>query len=113
MVDKAGSLEIYLYAEDLKIYNEIKSSDDVEDLQNGRGNLYDWTKYSLLRFHLGKCVTMRLMPRQTNTQLFYNIDETKLRTVNSEQDLGLIIDNEGEKSKCILWYAKKNFCTSP
>ena len=33
---------------------------------------------------------MRLMPRQTNTQLFYNIDETKLRTVNSEQDLGLI-----------------------
>ena len=94
MVDKAGSSEIYLYAEDLKIYNGIKSSDDVEDLQNGLDNLYDWTKYSLLRFHPGKCVTMRLMPRQTNTQLFYNIDETKLRSVNSEQDLGLIIDNE-------------------
>ena len=94
MVDKAGSLEIYLYADDLKIYNEIKSSDNVEDLQNGLDNLYNWTKYSLVRFHPGKCVTMRLMPRQTNTQLFYNIDETKLRTVNSEQDLGLIIGNE-------------------
>ena len=94
MVDKAGSLEIYLYADDLKIYNEIKSSDDVEDLQNGLDNLFVWTEYSLLRFHPGKCVTMRLMPRQTNTQLFSNIDETKLRTVNSEQDLGLLIDNE-------------------
>ena len=94
MVDKAGSLEIYHYADDLKIYNEIKSSDDVEDLQNGLNNLYDWTKYSLLRFHPGKCVTMRLMPTQTNTQLFYNIDGTKLRTVNHEEDLGLIIDNE-------------------
>ena len=93
MVDKARSSEIYLYADDLKIYNEIKRL-DVKDLQNGLDNLYDWTKFSLLRFHPGKCVTMRLMPRQTNTELFYNIDETKLRTVNSEQDLGLIIDNK-------------------
>ena len=41
MVDKARSLEIYLYADDLEIYNEIKSSDNAEDLQNGLDNLYD------------------------------------------------------------------------
>ena len=68
MVDKAGSLEIFLYADDLQIYNEIKSS-EVEALQNGLAKWYDWTQYSILRFHPGKCVTMQLMPRQTNTQL--------------------------------------------
>ena len=40
LVDKAGSLERYLYADDLKIYNEIKSLDDVEDLQNGLDNFF-------------------------------------------------------------------------
>ena len=37
---------------------------------------------------------MRLMPRQTNIQLFYNMDETKLRTVTSGQDLDVITNNE-------------------
>ena len=40
-------------------------------------------------------VTMRLMPTQTNTQLFYNMDATKLRTVpSSVKDLGVITGNE-------------------
>ena len=46
---KKKKLEIFLYADDLKIYNEIKSSDDVEALQNGVDKLYDCTQYSLVR----------------------------------------------------------------
>ena len=33
MVEKAGSTELFLYADDLKIYNEIESVEDAQLLQ--------------------------------------------------------------------------------
>ena len=33
MVEKAGSEELLFYADDLKFFNEIKSEEDVEELQ--------------------------------------------------------------------------------
>ena len=58
MVDKAESLEIIVYTDDLKIYNEIKSPDDVEAFLNEIDKLYYCTQYSLVGSHPGKCVTM-------------------------------------------------------
>ena len=40
MVEKAGSTYLFLYAEDLKIYNEIESV-DAELLQQDLDRLYD------------------------------------------------------------------------
>ena len=96
MVEKAGSTELFLYADDLKIYNEIKSVEDAELLQQDLDRLYDWTRYSLLRFHPDKCVTMRIMSKtkKLDVKEYYNMDETKLKTVDREEDLGIIIDNK-------------------
>ena len=33
MIDKTGYLDLFLYADDLKIYNEINTDEDVEALQ--------------------------------------------------------------------------------
>ena len=50
-----------------------------------------------------------------------NMDETKLRMVTSEKDLGVITDNEltfiehtfeGEICKCTCWDVEKNFRAS-
>ena len=96
MVEKTGSTELFLYAIDLKIYNEIKSVEDAELLQQDLDRLYDWTRYSLLRFHPDKCVTMRIMSKtkKLNVKEYYNMDETKLKTVYREEDLGIIFDNK-------------------
>ena len=96
MVEKAGSTELFLYADDLKIYNEIKSVEDAELLQQDLDRLYDWTRYSLLRFHPDKCVTMRIMSKtkKLDVKEYYNMDETKLKTVYREEDLGIIFDNK-------------------
>ena len=48
----------------LKIYNGIESVEDVQLLQQDLDRLYDWTRYSLLRFHPDKCVAMRIMSSQ-------------------------------------------------
>ena len=44
MVEKAGLTELFLYADDLKIYNEIESVEDAELLQQDLDRLYDWTR---------------------------------------------------------------------
>ena len=95
MIDKTGSLNLFLYADDLKIYNEINTDEDVEALQQDLDRLYDWTQYSLLKFHPGKCVAMRLKFKSKNNEpnCFYNMDQTKLKNVNTENDLGIIFDD--------------------
>ena len=50
MVEKAGSTELFLYAVDLMICNEIESVEDANILQQALDKLYDWTRYSPLRF---------------------------------------------------------------
>ena len=49
LVEKSESSELFLYADDLEIFKEIKT-DDVEALQQELDALYDWTRYPLLKF---------------------------------------------------------------
>ena len=45
--------------------------------------LYDWARYSLLRFHPDKCVVMRYTMNARN-----DTDETRLKTDIGEKELG-------------------------
>ena len=86
---------MYLYADDLKIFREITCEEDTEALQLSLDKMYDWTRYSLLQFHPSKCNTMRLTSPRNNKNYaegYYNMDETKLKTVEVEKDLGIYID---------------------
>ena len=93
MVEKARVTELFLYADDLKIYDEIESV-DAELLQQDMDRLYDWTRYSLLRFHPNKCVAMRIMSKSNKLDVkeYYNMGEIRLKTVDREEDLGVIFD---------------------
>ena len=42
---------IYMYADDTKLYCEIKSPDDHQILQNDLSKLCTWSKKWLLKFH--------------------------------------------------------------
>ena len=61
MVVKAGNTNLFLYADDLKLYRGIKTDEDEEKLHTDLDKLYDWEQYLLLKFHADKCVVMRLM----------------------------------------------------
>ena len=66
LVDKSKQSEIFLYADDLKMFKEIKSDEDTNALQQDLDSLYDWTRYSCLRFHPEKCVVMRYESSKNN-----------------------------------------------
>ena len=110
MILKAGNANIYLYADDLKLYREIKSEDDTELLQKDLDILYDWSLYSLLKFHPGKCVVMRFEPsaNKIESNPFYGMDEIRLKVVEEEKDLGIVFDKELSFNNHISCIVKKN-----
>ena len=51
---------VYMYADDTKIYREIKSEYDQGILQRDLENLKTWSDRWLLKFHPSKVTTLRL-----------------------------------------------------
>ena len=89
LIEKSNSKNLYVYADDLKIFEEIKGAEDADGLQKEIDTLYDWTQYSLLKLHPGKCVVMRIKPKRKTMSVnsFYGIDRTMLKIVEAEKDL--------------------------
>ena len=97
LVENSDAENLYLFADDLKLFDEIKGEDDVENMQSNLDQLYDWTCYSMLKFHPGKCKVMRLTPPRTagpSVNPFYSMDDLRLEIVDKEKDLGIIIDEK-------------------
>ena len=95
MIDKSGDANLFLYADDLKLYREIKSGEDCVTLQRDVDRLYDWTRYSLLEFHPDKCEALRLGPKKKTENLpncYYAINDTRLKIVGKVKDLGIKFD---------------------
>ena len=64
LIEKSNSKNLYVYADYLQIFEEIKGAEDADGLQKEIDTLYDWTQYSLLKLHPGKCVVMRIKPKR-------------------------------------------------
>lgn len=110
MIEIVGTSNIYLYADDLKLYQEINSEESVNSSQSKLDKMYDWTRYSLLRFHPQKCVVMRLgenTKKLGNINSYYAMDETRVKIVDTEKDLGIIFDSHMSFDEHITTVVKK------
>ena len=85
-----------MFADDTKVYQEIRSEEDIAAIQRDLGRLEEWSAKWLLLFHPGKCKVLTLgdteklvRPRAGR----YELHETILEHEFEEKDLGVIIDN--------------------
>ena len=88
LIEICNTDKIYLYADDLKIFEEIIVDEDLDKLQLKLDKMYDWTCYSMLKFHPEKCVTMRLSTARSAKKVTsgcYNLDARKLSPVRRER----------------------------
>lgn len=88
---------IYLFADDTKLFKTIKSTEDRRTMQEDLGRLQDWSDKWLLQFHPDKCKCMTI-GQQTGEQPTYSLrnkDGTihKLKVEEKEKDLGVTCDN--------------------
>jgi hypothetical protein len=113
-----SSSELYLYADDAKLYRCISHQSDQYLLQQDINKLNDWIKRWLLKLNIDKC-KIASYGRHISLDTNYNIDNVKIEKVNTIKDLGVVFDtrlkfdihiNEKiNKAYSILGLIKRNF----
>jgi len=94
---ESGS-QLFLYADDAKIYHHIFSDRDKENLQSDLARLTSWADNWLIKLNIDKCKKLsfgRLVNSTgcTDRTDFYSINNINLENVDSIKDLGVTLDS--------------------
>lgn len=86
--------QILIFADDIKIYREINSEHDSEDLQNDLNNVSEWCKINKLDLNIHKCHVISFdEPSSIQFTNTYKIDNHELSRKNSVIDLGVTFNS--------------------
>ena len=96
-----------MYADDTKIYREIRHKHDQEILQKDLDNLKAWSDQWPLKFHPKKCYSITKFGKKENNHNDYSIIIIHIRycitdngtkydmtQINDMKDIGVIIDSD-------------------
>ena len=85
---------VRLFADDSKIYSEIRNEDDSKNLQKGIDNLVEWSSRWLMKFNAKKCKILHLGKNNPNHEYFMTngTEVNKLDSTTCEKDLGVNVD---------------------
>ena len=95
---------VSLFADDAKLYTEIKDPSDVETLQRDLQRVEDWSKIWLLTFNINKCKTMHI--GCNNARASYMLYGVDLMETEVEKDLGILVSSNLKSSNHVA--AKAN-----
>ncbi len=84
---------IFLFADDTKVFREIRNTEDCKLLQEDLSKMFQWTQDWLLKFHPEKCVSMRVGKADPPLHT-YSLDSHNLEYSTCEKDIGVHIDNK-------------------
>ena len=96
VIVKNEPVELYLYADDAKLYKIITSKDDRALLQTCLNALNVWCDDWGVRMNVDKCVAMRFGHRidvDDNEDWVYNIGEEGLNYCDQIKDLGVVFND--------------------
>ncbi len=95
--DETVKSQIYLFADDTKIYKGISNQEDSEQLQDDLNKLQMWSKKWLLKFHPNKCKVATLGKRKVTSSYHMTDDQgnlVELEEIDEEKDIGVTIDTK-------------------
>jgi hypothetical protein len=81
------------FADDAKIYTEVRSGEDIDELQRSLDSLVLWAGEWQLNISIKKCFTFDVL-LQRNSEIFYSnsIEDHELDNVSTVKDLGVALD---------------------
>ena len=86
-----GTINVELYADDIKIYFEIVNNANVDCLQKGINDLCTWTEKWQLKLSV-KCFHLRVGLIKSVPNATYTLYGNYLSLVSKARDLGVLID---------------------
>ena len=98
----------YLFADDTKACRAITSIEDSKELQEDLTRMEQWSQDWLLAFHPDKCKCLTLGKFETTPHAYeYKLCDHQLEHIESEKDLGVLIDDGLTFEQHILAKIKK------
>ena len=85
--------DVFLFADDTKIFTSLSSQQDAHNLQNDLNSLHNWTEKWLLKFHPEKCKILKIGNHELQCDFYLPSAEAPLEVVHEEKDLGVIFDD--------------------
>ena len=87
---------VKLFADDARLYQIIKCSQDINELQGDIGNSKDWSIIWKMLFNIKKCKHLHLGSITTDGRYFMPSDtgNVMIEKVEEEKDLGVTIDSK-------------------
>lgn len=83
-----------LFADDIKLYSEIKSTQDCIDLQNNLNLVMNWCHVNRLSLNIDKCQVVRYTKKLKPVLFYYNILGFNLTVSENIRDLGVVFDSK-------------------
>ena len=80
-----------LYADDLKLFRDIRGIEDAYSMQNDQRSLEQWCTANRMRLHIGKCVVLRASRARSYMRHPYQLNDVEHRDVTEVIDLGVCI----------------------
>ena len=96
---------ILLFADDAKIFKEIRTPEDAEALIRDMERIENWSNKWLLTFNEEKFVTMHI--GRQNQKVDYKLNNEILKKSELEKDLGVFISHDLKPSKHVAVVAAK------
>lgn len=82
-----------LYADDLKVYKEIKRPEDCHQLQTDINSLANWCEANNMTLNTSKCFQINFTRKRHPTEWSYIINGQTLPGVKTARDLGVVVDS--------------------
>jgi hypothetical protein len=82
---------VLMFADDTKVFKEIRNPRDQELLQSDINRMDNWTEDSLLEFNVTKCRSMTVS-RHGRQEREYSLKNSRLEATETEKDLGVTVD---------------------
>ena len=93
---EALSALLLKFADDTKVVKRIRCDTDKQELQSIVSNLHAWAERWQMYFNVNKCKVVHLGRNNPEHQYFMN--GVEIEAVDSERDLGIILDHTGKPS---------------
>lgn len=88
--------KILLFADDAKIFLNIKSQEYCKKIQSDIDEIYSWSKKNFLPFNVSKCSIMSYSYKKNENIIYfdYKMDNTSLKRIDNVKDLGITMDTK-------------------
>lgn len=86
--DVSQDSEVYLFADNAKIFHKITNANDLKYLQGDITRMKNWTEKLLLRFHPAKCKVMSI-GHTSSKRSAYKLGDHVLKNSSCQKNLGV------------------------